>query len=171
MTAPLTIPADERGLLRLFSLDMPAEQARFLSEPGAAAQMLGVDDLDPAQTDIIALDDLADIGLSQYLIDGFSIPPDQIDIPTLTALSGHVMLVRSRAFRNRATTVTPAPQLTLIATFTEPQTDWSAPPMQTPSAHLRPSPRTIRSETRRLGFALFAFTMVLVVAIVILVAT
>lgn len=171
MTAPLTIPSGERGILRLFSLDMPGEQARFLSEPGAAAQMLGVDDLDPAQIDIISLDDLSDIGLAQYLMDGFSIPADQIDIPALSALSGHVMLVRSRAFKDRATTLTPAPQLALIASFTEPLTDWSATHMQTTSAHSRPSPRTIRSETRRLGFGLFAFTMVLVVAIVILVAT
>jgi hypothetical protein len=171
MTPSLNIPSGERGILRLFSLDMPAEQVRFLSEPGAAAQMLGVDDLDLAQTDIISLDDLADIGLPQFLIDGFSIPPDQIDIPALTALSGHVMLVRSRAFRNRATTLTPAPQLALVASFTEPHTDWSATHMQTTSAHSRPSPRVTRSETRRIGFALFAFTMVLVAAIVIAVAS
>lgn len=170
MTTTLSIPPGERGILRLFSLDMPAEQARFLTEPGAAAQMLGTDDLDPAQIDVIALDDLADIGLPQYLIDGFSIPPDQINIPTLTTLTGHVLLVRSRAFKGRATTLTPAPQLALIATLTEPQTDWSAPPMQSTISHNRASPRAIRAETRRLGFALFAATMVLVVVIVFMVA-
>jgi hypothetical protein len=170
MTPSLSIPSGERGVLRLFTLDMPPEQVRFLSEPGAAAQMLGAHDLDPAQIDIIALNDLTDIGLPQYLIDGFSIPPDQIDLPTLTALTGYVMLVRSHAFRGRATTPTPAPQLSLIATFSEPQTDWSATPMPTPSAHTRQSPRAARSQARRLGFSLFAATMVLVVAIVMLVA-
>jgi len=171
MTDPLTVPAGERGIIRLFALDMPPEQVRFLSEPGAVAQLLGVADLDPAQTDIITLDDLKDIGLAGYLEQGFSIPADQIDHTQLDALTGHALLIRSRAFKGQAATLTPDPKITLIATYTEPSTDWSATPIETASAKPCLSPRAARSQARRIGFSLFAVIMTLIIVFVIWLAT
>ncbi len=45
----LTLSAGERGVIRLFALDMRPEEAKFLHEPGAADQVLGVSGLDPEQ--------------------------------------------------------------------------------------------------------------------------
>ena len=42
MTMSLDIPQGERGRLRLFHLEMGAEELRFLSEEGAIRDVLGV---------------------------------------------------------------------------------------------------------------------------------
>jgi len=170
MTDPLTIPAGERGVIRLFALDMPPQQARFLNEPGAAAQMLGVADLDPAQIDIINIAELAGVGLGEYLTQGCSVAPGQIDQTALAAITGHVLLVRSRAFKGLAANLTPSPQLSLVATFTETPADWSAKPRQAASLKPRISPRVGRSQARRIGFSLFAVMMALIFALVLWVA-
>lgn len=168
---PLTIRPGERGIIRLFTLDMPPEQVRFLAEPGAIAQLLGVADLDPAHADIITLADLEDIGLAGYLTQGFAIPPDQIDHAPLDPLTGHALLIRSRAFKGQPAALTPDPTITLIATYSEPSTDWSATPIETASAKPRVSPRAARSQARRIGFSLFAVIMTLVIAFVVWLAT
>lgn len=159
---PLTVRPGERGLIRLFALDMPAEQALFLREPGAAAQMLGVDDLDPSQIDIFATADIEELGLAGYLIDGYAIPSDQIDRPALAALTGYVLVIRSRAFRGGVVTLTPAPQLTLTGTYREPATNWSGDQIETASAKPRIPPRAGRSAARRIGAMLFGVVMLLI---------
>lgn len=164
----LTIPAGEHGRVRVFALDMPPEQAEFLREPGAADQVLGAEGLDPAHIDIIRIADLEDLGLAGYLTEGCGIPEDQIDPDRtrLAALQGYAMVLRSRAFAGRAATLAPAPELTLIASYTEPGTDWSAEPLHSDSARPysapRVSPRAARSRARRIGGALFAVVMILI---------
>ncbi|MFT7593284.1 MAG: hypothetical protein ACI8R4_000597 [Paracoccaceae bacterium] len=176
-TPSVTIAAGERGVLRLFALNMPAEQARFLAEPGAAAQMLGVAelDLDPDQIEVITLGDLDQMGLAGYLTQGFEIPADQIDRAALAALTGHILLLRSRAFRDQPATLKPAPQLTLIASYTEPQTNWHAAPIPDDTAQQaiarRAPPRAARSQARRIGSALFAVMMTLIALMLYLVIT
>jgi hypothetical protein len=169
MTDPLVVLANERGVIRLFALNMPPEQARFLAEPGAADQMLGVANLDPDQIDLIAIDDLEELGLTGYLIDGFAISSDQIYRAKLKAITGYVLLVRSHAFYGQPATLQPAPELTLIATYQEPSTDWSAEPMPTASAKPRISPRAGRSEARRIGATLFGVMMLLIGIVLIVV--
>lgn len=158
----LTVPAGERDVLRLFALNMPAEQARFLSEPGAVDQMLGVADLDPTQIEIIAISDLEQLGLAGYLTDGCAVPASQINRAELDALAGHVLLLRSRAFGGRALTLKPTPQLAFVASYTEPATDWSADPMTTSTITRRTPPRAARSRARRIGLALFSVMMTLI---------
>lgn len=175
MTDPLAVRPGENGILRLFALDMAAEQARLLGEPGAVAKMLGVQDqdldLDPEQINLINIADLSDISLAGYLTQGCAIPEDQVDHAAMAALSGHVLAIRSRAFRGRAATLAPTPRLTLIGAYSETPADWSAKPMQTSTHSRRRSPRAARSQARRIGSAVFAVIMALLVAIVILVAT
>ena len=173
----LIIPANERGILRLFALNMPAEQARFLSEPGAAAQMLGLPgfDLDPDQVQVITLGDLDQMGLAGYLTQGFDVPADQIDQPALQALKGHVLLLRSRAFRDHPANLTPAPQLALVGEYTEPQANWHPAPISDDTARQstarRTPPRTARSQARRIGSALFVVMMTLIALVMYLVIT
>mgnify|MGYP001068511653 CR=1 FL=1 len=175
MSDPMTVAAGERGVLRLFALNMPPEQARFLAEPGAVAQVLGVSELDPNQTEVIALGDLDQMGLAGYLTQGFDIAADQIDHAALGALTGHVLLVRSPAFRGQAATLTPAPQLSLIATLTEPLTNWHAAPIPDDIARQftarRTAPRAARSQARRIGAILFSVMMLLIALVLYLVLT
>lgn len=171
----LTIAAGEHGVVRVFALDMPAEQAQFLREPGAADQLLGVTGLDPDQIDIFNIADMQELGLTGYLAEGLGIPRDQITAnqTRIDTLSGWIMVLRSRAFQGHPMTLKPAAGLTLVAQFLEPGTNWTATPMQTDSAKPysgpRVPPRQARGEARRIGAILFAVVMALIVLVLALV--
>ncbi|MBK0326442.1 hypothetical protein I5535_03960 [Rhodobacteraceae bacterium F11138] len=180
MSDALIIPAGETGKLRLFALDMPPEQARFLSEPGAVEQMLDSGPLNPAHVEVFPVADLGKLGLGGYLIDGCGIAPEQIDAhkAQLDALRGHVLLIFSGAFGGRVATLNPPDTVHPVATFTATPTDWRAgPAIATDSARPRQgpnrtqSPRFSRSRARRVGGTIFAVFMVLIALIVWLVAT
>lgn len=168
MSGVIQIPAGERGVIRLFVLDMRPEQAAFLKEPGALAQVLGIKTLDMEQVEIFPVSDLEEIGLAGYLIEGCGVPRAQVeeDHEMLQALDGHVLLIRSRAFGGEETRLTPAEQIVLKGTYGERQTNWSAAPATSESAkpYSAPklSPREARSQARRIGAALFAIVMVLI---------
>ncbi|MGR3617577.1 MAG: hypothetical protein ACU0BB_16265 [Paracoccaceae bacterium] len=137
MTAALTIPKGERGEIRIFSLDMATEQVRFLlDEKGALEQILGVNTLDHEYVEIFALEDLEDLGLAGYLIEGCGVPEVNISATykQLSSLTGNVLLIRSRAFMDMETTLTPAAPVVFIGIFSEKPTDWSAEPLSTDSA-------------------------------------
>jgi len=169
MSDAIEILPAERGQIRVFDLDMPPEQVRFLREPGALAQVLGTDDIDLDHVEIFPVQDLEGLGIAGYLVEGCGVPSAQVapDRETLDAVTGHVLLIRSRAFRGEAARLTPANSITLLATYTEHQTDWSAQPLHSDSAlpysAPRPAPRDVRQRARRIGFAIFAIFMVLIV--------
>ncbi|MCB1365782.1 MAG: hypothetical protein KDK02_16830 [Rhodobacteraceae bacterium] len=175
---PLTARAGEKGIVRLFALDMAPEQARFLREPGAAAQALGLASLEPGQVDIFAVSDLDDLGLEGYLTEGAGIAPDRVaaDRARLRALEGWVMVVRSPAFGGRAAQIRPQAGVRLIGVYAEPGTDWTSDgAIETASARpggagARPAPREARARSRRAGAAVFAVVMLIVAAVVLLVA-
>ena len=127
MTETLKVSAGESGVLRLFSLDMPPEQVRFLREPGALDDVLGVSGLSSEDIEIFPVSDLDELGLPGYLTEGHAIPPEQID-GDLANVAGPVMIVHSRAFGGHAATLRPADTLTPLGTFTATPTDWTAPP-------------------------------------------
>ncbi len=168
----IEIQKGERGLIRLFALDLPPEQAEFLREPGAVAQMLGVSALDHDQIDVIRIVDLEELGLVGYLTTGLGVPADQIDPEraVLDGLRGHVLAIRSKAFAGQAMTLRPDPGLRLIATFREPGADWGAQPLTASSAQpfsAKPSPRAARNRARRIGATLFAAVMGLIILLLL----
>lgn len=175
MSDTITISENEHGIVRVFALNMPAEQARFLREPGAAAQVLGADDLDPANVEIFPLSDLDELGLAGYLTEGLGVPAEQIDNDRarLNALDGWVMIVRSRAFRGKSASLTPTGDVTLIASYSEEATDWSdTGPIPTESARIGSGPppappRVERAKSRRIG-TMGVVAVLIVIAIVIL---
>lgn len=168
----LIVPQGERGRIRVFALDMRPEQAEFLREPGAVDQMLGLAGLDPAQIDVIRLRDLEELGLAGYLTEGCGLPGEMIepDRAMLEALEGYVLVVRSPAFGGKSAVLAPEPGVRLIATYVEPDTDWSAEPIRSDSARPysapRQSPREARARARRIGGGLFAVVMLLILLIV-----
>jgi len=168
----LIVPEGEHGRIRVFALDMRPEQAAFLREPGAVDQVLGLAGLDPAQIDVIRIADLEDLGLAGYLTEGCGLPQEQIapDREMLAALEGHVIVLRSRAFGGKAAVIAPQPEVRLVATYDEPDSDWSAQPLRSDSAlpysAPRQSPRAARDRARRIGGSLFAVVMVLIALLV-----
>ncbi|OED46246.1 hypothetical protein AB838_19725 [Rhodobacteraceae bacterium (ex Bugula neritina AB1)] len=168
MEGVIHIPAGERGVIRLFALDMRPEQAAFLKEPGALAQVLGIAALDMDQVEIFPVSDLEDIGLVGYLSEGCGVPRAQVeqDRELLQGLEGYVLLIRSRAFDDVETRLTPADQIMLQGTYGERQTNWNAAPASAESAkpYSAPklSPRQARAQARRIGATLFALVMALI---------
>lgn len=169
MQGVIEIPAQERGVIRIFDLEMPAEQALFLQEPGALAQLLGIDDIDLSHVEIFPVSDLDELGLAGYLLQGCGLTEAQItpDRDRLSALTGHVLLLRSRAFGDRALRLTPAAQIIPVASYGETPVDWTAPPQAAPESSklysgAKPSsPRATRAATRRIGASLFAVVVLL----------
>ena len=172
---PLTIRASERGIVRVFAMNMSAEQALFQNDPIALEQMLGVSDLDPSYVEIFPLADLDQLGLAGYLRDGCGVAENIIaaDRDRLNALAGYVMLVFSRAFGGRAVTMALAQTISLIATYNEPKTDWSGDRLKSQSAELYPgtrkSPEQGRISTRRIGAIVATVFLLIVTAIVLMV--
>ncbi|MEL6884508.1 MAG: hypothetical protein AAFP87_08365 [Pseudomonadota bacterium] len=133
MTDPITIPAAERGIVRVFALSMTAQQAERLrdgqTEAGSGqAAMLGVDALDTEYTEIFPVADLDDLGLAGYLVEGNGVEAQDVapDRTKLKQLSGWVMIVYSSAFGGQSATLTPAPEITLVGTYREAGVDWTA---------------------------------------------
>jgi len=154
MTAPATIdvPAGEYGRIRLFALRMPPERVRFLSEPGATEQVLGIETLDRGQVDIFKVEDLEDIGLTGYLIDGCGVPRAQVEAESaaLDALEGWVMAVRSRAFGGEAARLELDPAVVPVATFAEAEAAAPGPDPVSESAKpsYAPEPDRVRRAQR-----------------------
>lgn len=167
MSDPMHIRAGEARVIRLFVLNMRPEQARFLQEPGAVEQVLGVSGLDPEQIEVFPVSDLEDLGLYGYLTEGCGVPAEQLDKASLDATQGWVLLVRSKAFGGNEATLSPNTGVELIGIYTEDGTDWSSTPIQAESAKPysapRPSPRQARAEARRIGFTLFVIVMSLII--------
>lgn len=177
----LTVRAHEQGMIRLFALSMTEDEAKPLrADPNAPdparserlAALLGVKDLDPDGVEVFAVADLEDLGLAGYMIEGNGVDARDIDPDRakLAALDGWVMVVYSKAFAGEEATLRPAPQLTLIATYSEPGTDWSASkPLTSTSAARQATDKKQPSDAAMAGrvatialLVLFALTAVVI---------
>ncbi len=103
MTAQVTIPAGESGVLRLFTLEsVEAGFATFVRDPAAPteaelARLLGLAKV-PAQTvDLIRLVDVTGLGLRGFLIEGHDVLPEVLgdDLAWLDKLTGFALIVHS----------------------------------------------------------------------------
>lgn len=170
--ALLYVAASERGVLRLFTLDMPPEEVRFLREtPGAVSQALGVSEAREDLIEIFDTKDLGQIGLRGYLTEGCGIDPALLDQdPQLDQLTGWLLALPSQAVTQRPVTLSPQSKIRFVARFGEPPVDWSAKPMAPPAAALpemrRPSPRAARARARTIGGVIFAVVMMCLVGLV-----
>ncbi|WP_170415204.1 hypothetical protein [Ruegeria atlantica] len=154
----LIVAPHEHGVLRLFHLDMRPEEAKFLREPGAADQILGVEGLDPAQIDVFPVSDLEDLGLFGYLNEGCGVSKDQLDRAALEGVEGWVMVLRSAAFGGRAATLRPDSKVHLIGLYTEEATNWTGGAIETESAKPFSTPQSVPQDDqpRRIGSAVLA---------------
>lgn len=170
---PIQVRANETRVIRIFAMDMPAQQAKFQNDPGAMRQVLGVKDIDPNYVEIFPVSDLDELGLAGYLIEGCGVPAETVapEQDRLNSVTGYVMLVHSRAFGGQAVDLNTS--LPLVATFNEPATDWSGGNLETQSAQLytstRPSPRQIHAANRHSGAIVFTVFMLVIAAIILMV--
>lgn len=173
MTEVVEILKGSRSEVLLFALDMPPEQVRFLrEEEGALAQVLGLEHIDMNQVEVFDVADLEGIGLVGYLHDGIGIPLAELEPleDELAAYTGHLLLIRARAFVDEGATLTPAAPISLILRLGEAKTNWQAKPE--PQDELqRLTPRAARDKARRIGATLFAIVMTLILLLIYVLAT
>lgn len=176
MSDRFDISASERGLVRLFALDMDSEEVEKLREPDLAA-MLGVERLDVDQVDLFSTNDLTGLGLTGYMTEGLGIPEDELapDRARLDALKGHLMVVRSAAFQGEAVTLAPRAPLRWVGTYAEEHSpvkfeelpSAAAKGQVAPSAKPRPSDAAMSGRVAMVALlviAIVVFAMFLVAA-------
>lgn len=125
MTGTITIPEGERGVIRLFSVDLPEAEARaFAADPDAVARALGTGTLDPAHVDVFPVARIAALGLPAFLAEGHGIAPADLApsaaaLEAIEELGGHVALVASGAFGGAARELDVSPPLRLVGAWRE----------------------------------------------------
>lgn len=121
----IEIPANERGVVRVFELALTGPEADAFAQPGEDGwplrDALGADRLDPDHVESFPVKDLGELGLSRYLIDGMGVSEAEIagHEATVDALTGHVVILRSAAFGGEAQTLSPSEPLRHVATLGE----------------------------------------------------
>lgn len=125
MTARLTIPAHERGSIRVFAINKPAAEIsdalKTLPKADLARQLLDNPHLDTASAEIFPVSDLTGVGLATYLSEGYAVEDTQIDADRnkLDALDAYVLLLFSDGSAGADVILTPTVDLTLIGTYIE----------------------------------------------------
>lgn len=134
MSDRIAIPKGETGMVRLFAFaeGAPPDISTLETALGTV--------LDPAQVDLIALADIAEIGLSSYLITGMGVPEAALegDAARLDALKGHVAILRSVAFERPADLTVTQP-LRWIGTYSESQPDMRQSALHSEAAQRQPA--------------------------------
>ncbi len=124
MSDTITIRSTEHGVVRVFAVDLAAEQLTGFNRQNGTwplQEALGAEVLEADHVDLFAVSDLDELGLTGYLEQGYGMDPEDLaDMRVrLNALSGHVLIVTSRAFAGQAQTLKPRAPLRLIASFHE----------------------------------------------------
>ncbi len=138
------IQRSEHNLIRVFAVNRPAHNLRAaLAEQDKTdliAELLG-QDVPKDGAELFPVADLAGIGLSGYLEQGYAVSPDQLEDAKarLDALEGYVLLLFSSAFKGRDVTLEPGANLTLIGTFGEEQPDMTPTALQSEAAEMQPT--------------------------------
>lgn len=102
----VTIPADDFGQIRVFSIPSPMPAGLAEKTPQALSALFGTDALNPDFVDVIDTRDLAGLSLVDYLNQGYDLPADSVDHAALRRIDGPAVLIMSRATAGEAVTLT-----------------------------------------------------------------
>lgn len=122
MSAVMHVKESETGLVRVFAVDLPVQDAlAFKDRTEALPGLLGIDALQDGHWELFDTADLAGMGLETYLAEGHGIAEDELAPHrwALDALEGAVLLLRSAALPDKPVTLTPRAPLRWVATFGE----------------------------------------------------
>lgn len=131
MVQSLQIPAFHPKKVFVLAVNRPAEELRKAKDDTArtalVANLLGRDDAKLSHADLIAVEDLDEIGLAGFLLDGPGVPAEELSAhkARLDALSGFVLILYQGVF-DADTDLTLSADLTLIAELNQEPTAWEA---------------------------------------------
>ncbi|TCK99334.1 hypothetical protein BXY66_3836 [Shimia isoporae] len=125
------VSASERGLVRLFAVDLPSEEVEAFRESvfdgdgelidWPLANALGAFDLDEDYIELFNVRDLEGLGLPGYMVQGLGISERDVqeDGNRLSAQRGWVLVVLSSAFGRTEQTLSPRRPLRWLGTYKE----------------------------------------------------
>lgn len=146
MSGPIEIASNERGVVRLFAIDLEEREIEAFAGQVFGAKngthdwplrdALGATYLDHEYVEVVRMKDIASIGLSGYLTEGIGLPAEALaeDKERLDDMTGHVLIVLSRAFDGVAQTLTPKAPLRAVATYQDPGVTPSYDPIHADAA-------------------------------------
>ncbi len=150
---PLHIPQGERGVVRVFAVQLTHDERQLLQQaPARLHDLLGNPDLNPAQIDVVQIADLGDLGLGGYLAEGHDVPEAALNMGALADIKGTVLIVPSAALSATGGTIHPSGGVSLVGTYMSADADparlWPAAPAgQTDT--IRPTIAPAPAPTRR----------------------
>lgn len=168
------IPANEQPHIRVFAINRaPRDMASALEtrpRPDLARDLLNAAHINTKTTEIFPVSDLAGVGLTAYLAEGYAVEEDALaeDRAKLDALDGYVLLLFSDSFGGTEATLTPGPDVTLIGTYPEARANMAAHPIRTASAAPYTGPANAATPvTRRRSGSAVIVAALLVLALLI----
>ena len=135
------INGSDDSTLHLLQLDLPPEAVQRFTQMAGTGEWplkyaLGADKLREAFVDVVAVKDLGEMPLSQYLSDAYDVPARALgaDLPRVDALRGHVIALPPQAFGATSQTLTISPPLTLVGSYAEARPPSKGPKVTSKSA-------------------------------------
>ncbi|WP_208347400.1 hypothetical protein [Pseudaestuariivita rosea] len=155
MTTQITIPAKEKGVVRIFSVNPPEPfNPADDDAPQWLLTALGLSHLPEESYELFPIRQLDGIGLSGYLTEGWGISTDELAqlAPQLDALKDHVLLLRPNAFDTETTLAVQQP-VRYVATLQEdrPPVHFDALPSGSAELQLAETPQKQPSEAAIMG--------------------
>lgn len=112
----LTIPANDHGQIRVFSVSGPIAMALKADLERGIAEAFGTPGLNLDFVDLVDIAALDQMTLVDLLQQGYDIQPDAADKPALDRITDHALLIMSRATSGQEVTLTFAPGVEHVTT-------------------------------------------------------
>lgn len=144
MFDPLELSKNEVDVVRLFQLDLTDEDIAAIQSPmtdqppkaAAIAQLVGLDWIDDQYAELFHTEDLGEMGLATYLVQGQAIPSATIepDRLKLSQINGYVLILLSKAFEDLSGELAPNRAAKLVAAYAEEGMDVAFEPLPSRAA-------------------------------------
>ena len=120
MTDPLHVTSTEFRTVRVFALDLTADDLKAMDE-GFLAPLIGATNFDASKAEIVEQKKLGALKLTGYLRDGYGIPPSEMtaDAPRLDVEDAIFALVPASAFQGVEQTLVPRPPAHFVGHYRE----------------------------------------------------
>jgi hypothetical protein len=141
MSTKMHIKSSERGVIRVFHIDLPREAIeRFTTQAGTGEwpvqYALGAKSLRNDFIEVVDIRELGDMALSDYLVSAHDVSGDAFKAmrTQIDALKGHVLVLASQAFNQTEQDLTISAPLRWIGTFNEPKPTGRGPAVKSAAA-------------------------------------
>lgn len=174
MSDRIEIKASETGVVRVFDVALDRKAAEAFNRRNGSwplQEALGAETLDPHYVDLMQVEDLEGVGLSQYLAQGLGVSESDLSEMRgqIEGLSGTVLVIGSGAFGGQAQVLKPRAPLRLVATFNEEKAPVQFDTLPSGGAERTPEPEKKRPSDAAMSGRVAMITLLVIFALTALV--